>query len=535
MKTFSSLAAVVALWLGVSFLIWLLYRLLRRRDGSRQNRLASDALGIIDEGEAVFNALRSRAPEAIIVGGLSGWHSDDPRERLQEDVRSLLNAIEAQSPYFERVNAAKKKIQKTFGLPNFPPLAEILQIRRDFWAASEIFLIDDIRTLGAELAEAQSYETFQAEARGLLFKEGNAAARAEGDPVELRLSIAREEAAAFGIRVQEAIAAELEKGRLPTPAEVIAVPMNLARAAAFVVREGRTILSDAAATAQSFARAMGVKGLKGAAEELRKARGDLPGQFASAFERAGGLARSGGEGLKRHYEFLLEAQEVRARYAELLARAPILTEKGKQFLARLELERRAEEFRETSGGAINWARRGLVVGIAYLITGLQYVQGKITPQANKQLAVRPAPAEPAPAPAASASEEPIRVLLLPASSYAGGNHGRGKSRSSSAPKKKSRKAATEPETVSEAPSWETLRSARMRDFAGETALLDEDEPAPRPKAKRAASAKSTGSLLHRLSSIESEEQAGPQSLPPTPPEEPARKRGRFRLFGFKRN
>ncbi len=93
-------------------------------------------------------------------------------------------------------------------------------------------------------------------------------------------------------------------------------------------------------------------------------RGDLPSQFASAFERAGGLARKGGDGLKRHYEFLLEAQELRARYAELLARAPIVTEKGKQFLARLELERRAEQFRETSGGVSDWARQKVVLGIA---------------------------------------------------------------------------------------------------------------------------------------------------------------------------
>ena len=157
--------------------------------------------------------------------------------------------------------------------------------------------------------------------------------------MDLRFSIAREEAAAFGAHVEETIAAELEKGRAPTPAEIIALPVNLGRSAAFVVREGRNILKDAAATAQTFARSVGSKCLMTAAVELRKARGDLPSQFADAFERAGGLARKGGDGLKRHYEFVLEAQELRARYAELLARAPILTEKGKQFMARLELEK----------------------------------------------------------------------------------------------------------------------------------------------------------------------------------------------------
>ena len=124
---------------------------------------------------------------------------------------------------------------------------------------------------------------------------------------------------------------------------------------------------------------------------------------------------------------------MRARYAELLARAPIVTEKGKQFLARLELERRAEQLCETSGGVSDWARQKLVLGIAYLIRGLQYVQAKITPPQNKQLAMRPAAAAEPGAPAASASEEPFRVLLLPAVAYAGGSHGRGNSAAARGP------------------------------------------------------------------------------------------------------
>ena len=54
MKAFSSLAAVVALWLSVSFSLWLFYRLFRRRDGSRQKQLAAAALGLVDEGAARF-------------------------------------------------------------------------------------------------------------------------------------------------------------------------------------------------------------------------------------------------------------------------------------------------------------------------------------------------------------------------------------------------------------------------------------------------------------------------------------------------
>jgi len=430
MKAFSSLGAVLALWLGVSFTLWLLYRLFRRHDGSRQRALVSDALALIEEGAEMLAALRKRAPDprAVVF---------ETEEDVREDVRRLLNGIEAQSAYFERVNIAKKRIQKTFGVVDFLPLAEILQIRRDFWAASEIFLIEDIRLLGPELNDEHALETFRDEAHALLFRDPEAdwnPKAADTDPVALRLALARQEAEAFAVHVDEVIAAEREKGRMPRPAEIAAVPLSLFRAAATVTRESRAIFGDAAANARRFARSVGAKGFAAAAEELRKARGDLPGQFASAFERAGGLARKGGEGLKRHYEFLLEAQELRARYAELLARAPHVGEKGRQFLARLELERRAELFRETSGGASDWLRQRIVIGIALLIRGLQYVQAKITPQKNKQLAVRPAAGEPAStrpeAAVPEAAPEPLRALLLPSAAYAGSNRGRAQKSSS---------------------------------------------------------------------------------------------------------
>ena len=347
--------------------------------------------------------------------------------------------------------------------------------------------MDGIRDLGPELADARSFETFQAEARTLLFKDE--AASDEGvsdqDPVELRLSIAREDALAFQASVESAIAAELEKSRFPSFAELIAVPWSVVRGIFTGVQEVRYLLGDALTTAQSLARAMTSKGLKGAAEELRKARTDMPGQFATAFERAGGLARQGGQGLKRHYEFVIEAQELRARYAELLAKAPDLSDKGKQFLARLELERHAEEFRETSGNLADAARQGLVVGIAYLIAALQYVQAKVTPQAHKQLAPLPsaAPAPSPPAPAASEPETPLRVLLLPASAYEGGNHGQGTGPSR---RRRSRaaaggKPAATPEVIlAEAPP---RAGAPLRDLlTGETALL-EKEAAAMPAAK----------------------------------------------------
>src|SRR5215469_13921149 len=112
MKTFSSLAAVMGLWLAVSFLLWLFYRIFRRSGGAKRTRLLGDAIGLIGEGGAVFAALRTRASERPNAEGNYLSYSAEPAEVLKEDVRSLLNGIEAQSGYFERVNALKKKIQK---------------------------------------------------------------------------------------------------------------------------------------------------------------------------------------------------------------------------------------------------------------------------------------------------------------------------------------------------------------------------------------------------------------------------------------
>src|SRR5262249_21008077 len=145
-----------------------------------------------------------------------------------------------------------------------------------------------------------------------------------------------------------------------------------------------------------------------------------------------------------------------------------LSEKGKQFLARLELERRAEQFRQSSGDLLDWARQCLVVGIAYLIAGLQHLQATVTPPSHKQLA--PIPEGPSismqTAPFATEPETPLRVLLLPASAYSGGNYGR----------------------------------------------QGEQERKPRPKTARG------GSLLDRLSRISPEgDEAPPHPAAPRPP------------------
>ena len=113
-------------------------------------------------------------------------------------------------------------------MQDFPALSELLQIRRDFWAASEVFLMEGIQELGPELAGARDFETFQAEARALLFKDE--AILADGtnrDAVDLRLAIAREDALAFQAGAKRTFAEAMEKSRMPTPAELAAIPWGL--------------------------------------------------------------------------------------------------------------------------------------------------------------------------------------------------------------------------------------------------------------------------------------------------------------------
>jgi hypothetical protein len=295
MKTLSFLAALMVLWMAVSVLLWLFYRIFRRHAGLKQERLLASAIRLVEEGACLYGALRMRASKRGAARGNYPHAAGKPGKTL--DVRSLLNEVEAQSAYFERVNAAKKRIQQKFNVPDFPALSEILQIRRDFWAASEIILRERNQELGPELGDAQSCQTLQAEARALLFKEG--AAPPERDSVELRLAIAREGAVAFQAEAARAVAAELEKSRLPSAAEIIAVLWRLVKAGSAGLRQASHLLGDAAATGRSLASAMSLKELKGAAEELRQARTGMPGKCATA-ERGGGLVEQGGQGLKQN-------------------------------------------------------------------------------------------------------------------------------------------------------------------------------------------------------------------------------------------
>ena len=173
------------------------------------------------------------------------------------------------------------------------------------------------------------------------------------------------------------------------------------------------------------------------------------------------------------------------------------------------------------------------MAIAYLIRGLQYVQAKITPPQNKQLAVLAAAEEPVRAPAETdAADESFRVLLLPSSSYAGGNNGRGKARP-----RKPRKAASGDETVYKSASAPARPSGRLRDVVtGETSVAEYSAVAgaPRPGTVRPSSIRSSSSLLDRLSTVDNEEQAETEGFSSMHEETDLTRRS-FRLFKSMRN
>ena len=73
----------MALWLAVSFLLWLVYRIFRRRDGSKQKRLLSSAIGLIDEGASIFAALRTRASARVTAEGNYQLNPGRPEETIE--------------------------------------------------------------------------------------------------------------------------------------------------------------------------------------------------------------------------------------------------------------------------------------------------------------------------------------------------------------------------------------------------------------------------------------------------------------------
>jgi hypothetical protein len=130
------------------------------------------------------------------------------------------------------------------------------------------------------------------------------------------------------------------------------------------------------------------------ASRLRQAQEDWPQRLSAGFERASTAARGSATSLQRHYDFLVTAYDFQTKYEQVVRRAPEITERGRQFIARLELAERSERLRLTSANAAVWMARRSLDGLAHLIAGLQRAQAALSETAFWRLAGRllaPAP------------------------------------------------------------------------------------------------------------------------------------------------
>ncbi|WP_088342768.1 MULTISPECIES: hypothetical protein [Rhodomicrobium] len=373
-----SFGGVIALWLGVSCSLWWLHRRSVHGRQHRQIQQASRAAGFAREAQGVFDSVRGAEPPA------------DPA-RQTAATHALLKRIQAQSGYFDKVNNLRVQMQASFGIEDHAALSEILHIRRDLWAASEILLVEDLGSFGSAFSEPGAYERFRQEAAALLFKQ----APSGEDVIDLRLSLARADAESFITELDEAIRAAREKDRLPTLAEIVAYPVAWVRAVPRTVRTARAFWREFFLYAADIARTMrDSETMARGAGQLRQAREQLPQRLAVGLDRASTAARERAAGLRRHYDFLATAHDFQAKYEQVLRRAPEVTERGRQFIARLELAERSERLRLTSANAAIWLMRRSVNGLGHLIAGVQRTHAALsqtTPWALAAAAVAPVP------------------------------------------------------------------------------------------------------------------------------------------------
>jgi hypothetical protein len=361
MDEFWSFAGVIALWLGVSCGFWWLHRRSVHAKQRRQMQQAVRAAAYVSDGQKTFDEIR-RQPSAS---------ADATGAALTAETHALLKRIQDRSAFFDKVNVLRVDMLASFGVEDYPPLSEILHIRRDLWAASEIVLVEDLSSFGESFAEEGAYERFRADAAALLFK-ADAARTREEDVIDLRLSLARGEAERFVPELKDAIRLARERDRMPSFAEIVAYPVaaitalpgKIGIARAFLLEFYRYAAEIAGAIRRSEAMERGVS-------ELRRAREELPQRLVTGFERASDAARQSASGLRRHYDFLVAAHDFQAKYEQTLRRAPQITERGRQFIARLELAEHSERLRLTSANFLIWLTRQLATGLAHFIAGLQ--------------------------------------------------------------------------------------------------------------------------------------------------------------------
>jgi len=490
MQQITSVLGVIAVWIALSVGAWWLHRLYARRRQRRKLALANEAWMRVREAPEIFADIRS-AGFASGVADMTGR------------TNALLTRVNDYSDYFDDVSALRAELSRALGRDDCPPLTEILNMRRDIWAAADVLLIDDPQVFGEAFSEPGAYEEFCRDAEDLLFLD---AAPLRDDPVSLRLAMADEDMQTFVSGVEGEIADERERERFPTWREIIAYPIAWARAVPrgmawlgrvglrlvrgfgalaryarqgvgvvarhvwhggravgmalwqalsaaprLAVKSARGLVAFAArlpriqlrparlgarfsglrsamsrapgyvrhaagraaslrhhpaiAQAAAFARRAGdhfpdrlSQGVKRAADMARDARARAGEATARARERALGL--EAGE-LGVHYDFLVKAHALRQRYADVLRRAPELSDTGRQFIARLELEKRSERLRLGTAKLRRRARLELVRFLSVLIAALERLRDRL------------ADAPPQPAQATNLLTAPLHRMFLP--------------------------------------------------------------------------------------------------------------------------
>ncbi len=479
MQQITSLLGVIVVWLIASVGAWWLHRLLAHRKQRRKLALANQAWMRVREAPEIFADIRAAGMGIDAAGGQARTHA-------------LLSRVRDYSDYFDDVSALRAELSRTLKRDDCPPLTEILNLRRDMWAAADVLLIDDPAVFGEAFSQPGSYEEFCRDAEDLLFLD---AAPLRDDPIALRLALADEDMQTFVSGVEGEIADERERERFPTWREIVAYPVSWVRAVPralalagrgagtagreirrLAIEVGRVALAAGAAIwavlrEASAALGRGVRGLsalvarrprvrmpkprvaamgagmRGAAARapeyakaagrsiaslrehpaveriaasVRRAGDRFPDRVAQGLSRAGEMARDvrararaatfnarerardfeAGE-LGLHYDFLVKAHSLRQRYADMLRRAPELTETGKQFIARLELEKRSERLRLGTAKLRRRARLELVRFLTVLIAALERLRDRL------------ADAPPQPAQTTNLLTSPLQRLFLP--------------------------------------------------------------------------------------------------------------------------
>lgn len=380
MDSLASIFGAVGWWVALSLLLWWLHRSRNRRRLNRKIAHAGQVRAQTLAAQGVFDKIRGAAFKYGII------HNE---AELQRETFSLLRRIQESQAYFDDVTALSAQVRRSMKCDECPPLAELMHIRRDLWAASEIILMEDLHLFGGDVDEADgddgtngdgdgdnagvSLEQLRMDAASVLFK------GVEDDPIDLRLSIVRDEAEQFAVNVDEEIRKVREADRMPSFGDIISYPITVIRAiprytlafAAYVVKFARYVHALAKRLRESKAYARGVY-------ELRRARETLPGRIAEGASRASAAARQGaaaarhGAGvLHRHYTFLTEAHNLQARYEKLLSSREEISERGRQFFFRLETAARSERLRLNWSNSLGWLKRRIVLGLAFFIGALE--------------------------------------------------------------------------------------------------------------------------------------------------------------------